>query len=80
MSASIFPIPMWEQSLTLFCVILTGTTLVCAGALAYFRRVRMERPPVGTFNTRDVVILLIFIGIHNAWDVVTYLAISSDEE
>ena len=63
MPVTIFPIPQWEQSLTLFCVILTGATVVCGGALAYFRRVRMDRPPVGTFNTRDVVILLIFIGI-----------------
>jgi hypothetical protein len=54
---------MWEQSLTLFGVITTGTIVVCAGALAYFRRVRMDRPPVGTFNARDVVILLVFIGI-----------------
>ena len=63
MSVPIFPIPQWEQSLTLFGVITTGTIVICAGALAYFRRVRMDRPPVGTFNARDVVILLIFIGI-----------------
>lgn len=63
MSVPIFPIPMWEQSLTLFGIITTGTIVICAGALAYFRRVRMDRPPVGTFNARDVVILLIFIGI-----------------
>lgn len=63
MSVPIFPIPMWEVSLTLFCVITAGVGVICAGALAYFRRVRMERPAVGTFNTRDVVILLIFIGI-----------------
>jgi hypothetical protein len=59
----IFPIPLWQQLLTLFGVILTGVILVCAGALAYFRHVRMERPAVGTFNTRDVVILLVFIGV-----------------
>ncbi|HSZ47903.1 MAG TPA: hypothetical protein VK823_21370 [Streptosporangiaceae bacterium] len=58
-----FPIPQWEESLTLFCVILTGLIVVCAGSLAYFRYVRMERPPVGTFNTRDVVILLVVIGV-----------------
>jgi hypothetical protein len=63
MSVPIFPIPMWEQSLTLFFIIVTGATLVSAGALTYFRRVRMDRPPVGTFNARDVVILLVFIGI-----------------
>ncbi len=63
MSVPIFPIPLWEQSFTQFCVIMTGATLICGGALAYFRRVRMERPAVGTFNSRDVVILLVFIGI-----------------
>jgi hypothetical protein len=59
----IFPIPLWEQCLTLFFVIMTGATVVCAGSLAYFRHVRMERPAVGTFNARDVVILLVAIGI-----------------
>lgn len=63
MPVLIFPIPLWEQTLTSFGVIMTGAILVCAGALAYFRRVRMERPAVGTFNTRDVVILLIVIGV-----------------
>jgi hypothetical protein len=57
------PIPMWEQTCTEMGVILTGTTAICAGALAYFRRVRMERPPVGTFNARDVVILLVIISV-----------------
>jgi hypothetical protein len=42
---------------------MAGAIVICAGALAYFRRVRMERPAVGTFNARDVVILLIAIGI-----------------
>ena len=63
MPVTIFPIPLWEQSLTLLCVIMTGVALVCAGALAYFRRVRMERPAVGTFNGRDIVILLVAIGV-----------------
>ena len=63
MPVAIFPIPLWEQTVTLLCVILTGVTLVCAGALAYFRRVRMERPAVGTFNGRDVVTLLVLIGV-----------------
>jgi hypothetical protein len=30
-------------------------------ALAYFRRVRLERPAVGTFNGRDLVVLACFI-------------------
>src|SRR5215472_6361512 len=63
MPVPIFPIPMWEEDLTLFGVIMAGVIMVCAGALAYFRRVRMDRPPVGTFNGRDVAILLTFIGV-----------------
>lgn len=63
MSVPIQPIPMWEQTSTLFGVIMTGVIVVCGGSLAYFRRVRMDRPAVGTFNARDVVILLIFIGV-----------------
>jgi hypothetical protein len=63
MSVPIQPIPMWEQTLTEFGVIIFGMIAVCGGALAYFRRVRMERPPVGTFNARDVVTLLVVIGI-----------------
>jgi hypothetical protein len=54
---------MWEQTTTELGVILTGATVTCAGALVYFRRVRMERPAVGTFNARDVAILLTVIGI-----------------
>jgi hypothetical protein len=57
------PIPMWEQTLTELGVIITGMIAACGGSLAYFRRVRVERPPVGTFNARDVVILLIVIGV-----------------
>jgi hypothetical protein len=54
---------MLEQTFTELGVIMTGVIVVCGGALAYFRRVRMERPAVGTFNGRDVVILLVFIGV-----------------
>ena len=64
MPVPIHPIPMCGAvSLTELGVIMTGAIVVCAGALAYFRRVRMERPAVGTFNARDVVILLVFIGV-----------------
>jgi hypothetical protein len=63
MAVPIQPIPMWEQTLTEMGVILAGVVLVCAGSLAFFRHVRLERPPVGTFNARDVVILLIIIGV-----------------
>lgn len=57
------PISLLQQTLTEFGVVMFGVTLVCAGALLYFRRVRMERPPVGTFNGRDIVILLGFIAV-----------------
>jgi hypothetical protein len=55
------PISLFQQTATEFGVILVGVTAVCSGALYYFRRVRMERPPIGTFNGRDIVTLLIFI-------------------
>jgi hypothetical protein len=55
------PISLLQQTLTEFGVVIVGSIMVSAAALLYFRRVRMERPPVGTFNGRDVVILLVFI-------------------
>jgi hypothetical protein len=33
--------------------------VVSAGGVAYLRRVRLERPPIGTFNGRDVVVLFV---------------------
>lgn len=63
MSVPIEPISLLEQTVTELGVIMTGVIVVCGGALAYFRRVRMERPAIGTFNARDVVILLVFIGV-----------------
>jgi hypothetical protein len=63
MPVPIQPYPMWMLTTVELGVIMTGTIVVSGGALAYFRRVRMERPPVGTFNARDVAILLVFIGI-----------------
>lgn len=42
-------------------VALTGSLLVCGGALAYIRRVRLERPAIGTFNRRDVMVVFGFI-------------------
>jgi hypothetical protein len=63
MAVLIQPVSMLQQSVTELGVIVTGTTVVCGGALAYFRRVRMERPAVGRFNARDVIILLVLIGV-----------------
>ena len=55
------PISLLRQTLTEFGVVLVGSIAVSTGALLYFRRVRMERPPIGTFNGRDILILLLFI-------------------
>jgi len=43
------------------CVTVVCTAAVCLGGLYYFRRVRMERPAIGRFNGRDVVILFAFL-------------------
>jgi len=59
--ASSFAIPLWQQTLIESGVCMTGAALVCLGALYYFRRSRIERPPIGTFNARDITILLGFI-------------------
>jgi hypothetical protein len=57
------PISLLQQTLTEFGVVLVGVTLVTFGALFYFRRVRLDRPPIGTFNGRDIVVLLAFISV-----------------
>jgi plastocyanin len=38
-----------------------GSLAAALCALAYFRRVALERPPIGTFNTRDLSVLACFI-------------------
>jgi len=43
------------------CVAVPASVLVSAGSLFYLRRVRLERPAIGTFNGRDMVILFIFL-------------------
>jgi len=42
-------------------VVCVGALGTSAAALAYFRRVRLERPAIGAFNSRDLVILAGFI-------------------
>ena len=42
-------------------VVLTGALATAAGSVLYLRRVRLDRPAIGTFNTRDMVILFGFI-------------------
>lgn len=55
------PVSLLQQSMTEFLVTLAGVIVVSGGALVYFRKVRQERPPVGTFNGRDITILLALI-------------------
>ena len=52
---------MFEQTVFQTIVVLFGALATSAAALFYFRRVRLERPAVGVFNGRDVVILFGFI-------------------
>ncbi|MFN2503245.1 MAG: hypothetical protein ABR540_03250 [Acidimicrobiales bacterium] len=42
-------------------VVFVGAMATAGVALLYFRRVRLERPAIGTFNTRDLVVLFGFI-------------------
>lgn len=50
-------------SATLFQIVvgLVGSLATSACALVYFRRVRLPRPPIGTFNGRDLTVLACFI-------------------
>src|SRR5271166_1521356 len=47
-----------QQSVLECVVAIVAVIVVGGGAVYYFRRVRQERPPVGTFNGRDITILL----------------------
>jgi hypothetical protein len=48
-------------SLFQLCVTIVGAMSASFGALFYLRRVRLERPAIGRFNARDVVILFAFL-------------------
>ncbi len=50
-----------EQYIFQMIVVLLGALSASSCALYYFQRVRLERPPIGTFNSRDILILLVFI-------------------
>jgi hypothetical protein len=52
---------MVEQTIFQVIVVLVGALSTTAAAVFYFRRVRLERPAIGCFNGRDVVILFGFI-------------------
>jgi hypothetical protein len=49
-----------DRHLALFSLLITtiSALVVCGLALLYLRRVRLERPAVGTFNRRDTVVVL----------------------
>jgi hypothetical protein len=49
------------QTLVQVLVVLIGAVATCLFATGYLRRIRLERPAVGTFNGRDVVVLFVFI-------------------
>lgn len=52
-----------DMHLTIFqtVVVLTAALLTPLLSLLYFRRVRLERPALGVFNTRDILLILAFI-------------------
>lgn len=52
-----------QSFLSLFqlCVTIVSAMAACVGALYYLRRVRLERPAIGRFNGRDMVILFVFL-------------------
>jgi plastocyanin len=74
------------ETLFQIAVGLVGSLAAALCALAYFRRVRLERPPIGVFNTRDLCVLGVFIvalpvlyvhvapGVLTAFIVVTFLS------
>jgi hypothetical protein len=49
------------QTLFQAAVVTAGSLGTALAALLYYRRVRLERPAIGTFNSRDLVILSFFI-------------------
>jgi hypothetical protein len=52
---------MLEQTVFQTIVVVVGALSTAAAALLYFRGVRLERPAIGCFNARDVVIVFGFI-------------------
>jgi hypothetical protein len=53
--------PILTLSLFELCVAMFGALATSLCALIYFRRVRIERPAIGTFNGRDIGILFVFL-------------------
>ncbi len=61
MNAHAFAVSVTEQSWIECGVALAAVILVSLGGMWYFLRVRQERPPIGTFNGRDIAVLLTVI-------------------
>jgi len=55
--------PVLVTSMLELCTALIGTLAIIWCTLVYLRRVRMERPAIGRFNGRDIVVLLGFLVI-----------------
>jgi hypothetical protein len=73
----------FQLSLMEFSVAGTGAVVTSTGALAYLRRVRLERPAIGSFNGRDIRILFTFIvflpllyALLPHWALTTFLSIT----
>jgi hypothetical protein len=49
------------QSMVQLCVALGASAVTVGGAVVYLRRVRVERPTIGTFNLRDIVNLMVLV-------------------
>jgi hypothetical protein len=49
------------ESLVQLGIVLVGALVTCVVATLYLERVRLDRPAVGVFNGRDVVVLFAFI-------------------
>jgi hypothetical protein len=52
---------MVAQTMFQVMVVCTGALATAGVALLYYRRIRLDRPAIGAFNTRDLVTLFVFI-------------------
>jgi len=50
-----------NQTLFQLCVVVGGAWLTAGAALLYFTHVRLERPAIGHFNGRDVLVVFVFL-------------------
>jgi hypothetical protein len=50
-----------EPALSSIAVVSAFVLVAVVGAVLYARRVRMDRPPIGAFNLRDIVVISIVV-------------------